>query len=71
MNPEEQLILEFLRSAPESFFSRREIARKAVKRTEYEQNRNWADQPLAALVGRKLVELDGGGAYRLRPGSAR
>jgi len=71
MTPEEQCILEFLKSAPEAFFSRREIARKAVKRSEYEENRNWVDQPLAALVGRKLVEMDGGGAYRLRSGPAR
>jgi hypothetical protein len=71
MTPEEQLILAFLRSSPDSFFSRCEIARRAVKRTEYERNRNWVIRPLAALVGRKLVAIDANGYYRLRAGLAR
>jgi len=66
MTYDEQLILDFLHTHRGSACSRLEIARKAVKRTVYEQNRHWADQPLAALVARNLVEMDGSGYYRLR-----
>jgi len=66
MNDDEQTILEFLRQSPEAAFARREIARRAVKRTVYEQNQHWADRPLSTLVARDLVEIDNGGLYRLR-----
>ncbi|TAK92556.1 MAG: hypothetical protein EPO07_19370 [Verrucomicrobia bacterium] len=65
MNSEEQSIIDFMRQSPDAAYTRREIARKAVRRTEYEQNRNWADQPLAALVARGSVETDEGGLYHL------
>ncbi len=71
MTEQEQLVLSFLRSSPDASFSRREIARRAVKRSEYERNRNWVIQPLAALVGRKLVAIDTSGCYRLRLGHAK
>ena len=66
MSDEENIVLGYLQNNPRSAFARREIARRAVKRLVYEQNPHWVDAPLAALVGRKLVEIDDGGNYRLK-----
>lgn len=66
MSHEEQIILQFLRENPETFFSRKEISRRAVKRVVYENNPRWADIPLAALVGRGLVEVNDQGCYRFK-----
>ena len=63
---EETLILDFLSERPEPVFARKEIARKAVKRTVYEENPRWADQPLASLVAQDLIEIDEGGLYKYR-----
>lgn len=70
MSSEEQSIVDFLRSSPDTPYARREIARKAVRRTEYERNRNWADAPLAALVARGVVVTDEGGLYLLKRSSS-
>jgi hypothetical protein len=47
-------------------FSRKEISRKAVKRTVFDENPRWADTPLTSLVGQGLVEVDDSGYYRLK-----
>ena len=47
MSYEETAILEFLSGFPEAFTARREIARRAMKRTVFEENPHWADAPLA------------------------
>ena len=65
MTPEETAILEYLKARPESAFAKREIARKAVRRAEYEENPHWADAPLAALVNQKLIEIDDNGNYHV------
>lgn len=65
MTHEETLILNFMRERPETAFARKEIARKAIKRSEYELNQHWLDQPLAALVARGTVEIDDSGFYKL------
>jgi len=65
MGDEESIILEFLRARPGSSFARKEIARKAIKRTEYEKNPRWVDTPLQTLVARNLVEIDDGGLYQI------
>jgi len=65
MTGEEADILTFLRENPEGRFARKEIARKSVKRTFYEEHPHWVDQPLAALVARKLVQIDDDGFYRI------
>jgi hypothetical protein len=64
MTHEESLVLDFLKSSPETSYARKEIARKAIKRSDYELNQHWADQPLQSLVARGLVEIDEGGLYR-------
>ena len=66
MTYEETLILDFLGERPETVFARKEIARKAVKRTLYEENPRWADQPLASLAAQDLIEIDEGGLYKYR-----
>jgi len=65
MSYEETAILNFLKGAADSYVARREIARKALKRTIFEENPHWADAPLASLVDQKLVEQDDSGHYRI------
>ena len=70
MTIEEQVIVHFMRQSPETGFSRMEIARKAVRRKEFEENPRWADAPLNALMDRKVVVLDKSGAFRLNSGES-
>jgi hypothetical protein len=65
MTDEEQSILNFLQSSPQSFFARKEIARKAMGRKVYEENQNWANTPLDALLGQGQVEQNDGGQFRI------
>jgi hypothetical protein len=62
---DEYIVLMFLKSSPETWFARREIARRAVKRKIFEENAHWADVPLASLVGRGEIEHKDG-LYRLK-----
>ncbi len=64
MTQEEYAIVLFLQSTPETFYARKEIARKAVHRRVYEENPHWIDVPLAALVARGAVEQNDNGQYR-------
>lgn len=66
MTQEEYAIVNFLRGSPETFYSRREIARKAVRRQEYEANNHWADVPLASLQARGDIERGDNGCFRLQ-----
>jgi len=66
MTHEENIILQFMRANPESLFSRKEIGRKAVKRTVFNENPRWAEVPLASLTGQGLVEVDDSGYYKLK-----
>jgi len=50
MTEEENWILNFLQSSPQTFFARKEIAHKAVRRQVYEEDQNWANAPLASLL---------------------
>jgi len=65
MSDEEQIIVNFLKSSPDTFFARKEIARKAVRRTIYEENPRWAEAPLTSLLDKKIVEMNDGGHIRL------
>jgi len=65
MTPEEQCIINFLKSCPQSFFARREIAREAVRPHVYEEDQNWANGPLASLLGQRKVEQNDSGQYRI------
>jgi hypothetical protein len=66
MTYEETAIMNFLRGSPDSYVARREIARKALKRTIFEENPHWADAPLAALVDQHLVEQNESGHYKIQ-----
>ena len=66
MNYEELAILNFLKGSPDNYVARREIARKALKRTIFEENPHWADAPLAALVDQGEVEQNESGHYKLK-----
>ena len=65
MTYEELAIMNFLKGSPESYVARREIARKALKRTVFEENPHWADAPLASLVDQGLVEQNESGHYKM------
>jgi len=60
------MILSFLGASPDTACSRKEIARKAVKRAVYEEDPRWIDVPLAALLARGLVEQDKNGLLKLK-----
>src|SRR5262249_16285093 len=62
--------LNYLQSSPETFFARKEIARRAVRRQEFEENPHWADAPLAGLLLKKLIEQNESGLYRLKKSEA-
>lgn len=66
MSHEEDSIISLLKGSPHTGFARREIARRAVKRSVYEQNPRWVDEPLAALVARGVVVIDQDGLYHLK-----
>ncbi len=66
MTADEMTIVAFIRGSPESFYARREIARRAVKRQVYEENPHWVDAPLAGLVDRGVIEKNDSGQYRLK-----
>ncbi|HCL92446.1 MAG TPA: hypothetical protein PLV05_05725 [Verrucomicrobiota bacterium] len=65
MTYEETAIMEFLRGTPDCFVARKEIARKALKRTVFEENPQWADAPLVSLTNRRLIEQNENGHYRI------
>ena len=58
--------MNFLKGSPNDFVARREIARKALKRQTFEENPNWADAPLAALMDQGVVEQDESGHYKIK-----
>jgi hypothetical protein len=66
MTYEELAIMNFLKGSPESYVARREIARKALKRTIFEENPHWADAPLGSLVDQRVVEQNESGHYRIK-----
>ena len=58
--------MNFLKGSPESYVARREIARKPLKRTIFEENPHWADAPLGSLVDQGVVEQNESGHYRIK-----
>ncbi|MCX6912145.1 MAG: hypothetical protein NT167_03655 [Verrucomicrobia bacterium] len=73
MTYEETAIMNFLNGSRDSYVARREIARKALKRTVFEENPHWVDAPLhwvdaplSGLVDQGLIEQDDSGHYRIK-----
>jgi hypothetical protein len=71
MTEEEFAVVAFLECNPEVYFSRREIARRAVKRQVYEENPHWADAALTSLKLQDLIDQDESGACRCKGGGPR
>jgi hypothetical protein len=65
MTSVEMEIVMFLKPNRGAFFARKEIARRARSRAEYEENPHWADAALASLLAQKIVEQNDSGHYRL------
>lgn len=66
MTYEEIAIMDFLKGRPDTYTARREIARKALKRTVFEENPYWADAPLTSLVAHGLLEQSDSGHYKIK-----
>jgi len=66
MTDEQVLIINFLGTSPESWFGKREVARRAVKRRLFEDNPRWAEEPLSDLLMKNLVEENSDGLVRLK-----
>ncbi len=66
MTYEESAILNFLKGSPDCFVARREIARKALKRSTFDENPHWADAPLASLMDQHLLEQNESGHYKIK-----
>ena len=67
MTYEEMAIMTLLRGNPNAYVSRREVARKALKRQVFEEDPHWADAPLVSLVDQGLIEQNESGHYRIKP----
>ena len=65
LNPEQQQVITFLSSSPETWFSAMEVSRRAGTRKQFEEEPRWAVNCLRYLVDMKLVESDSGAHYKL------
>ncbi|MFM2295682.1 MAG: hypothetical protein RLZZ350_2095 [Verrucomicrobiota bacterium] len=59
-------IIEYLKGNPETFFSRKEIAKRACHRSVFDEDPQWCVQPLHLLVERGEVEKSDSGHYRIQ-----
>ncbi len=66
MTYEESAIVNFLKGIPEEFVARREIARRAIKRSLFEEDPHWADAPLSSLLDQRIIEKNDSAQYRLK-----
>ena len=66
MNDEQIIIINFLKTSPGTWFGKKEIARRAVKRKVFEDNPRWADEPLADLLAKKVIEESRDGQVRFK-----
>jgi hypothetical protein len=58
-------IVQYLKSSRDTFFARKEIARRVRSREEYEESPHWADAPLGSLVAQGIVVQNDSGHYKL------
>ena len=65
LSQEERLVLDYLATSPQSFFSPREVCRRAGDKQTYSEEPNWAMPILSRLLVRRLVETDANGRYRI------
>ncbi len=62
---DEQCVLDYLATSPGTFFSPREVCRRAGSREMWERNQRWAIPVLSRLLARGLVETDPSSRYRI------
>lgn len=62
---EDRDVLQYLQTSPETFFSPREICRRAGGKRKWEENQRWALPVLARLLAMSLIEQNNAGAYRM------
>lgn len=67
MTSEGLTILQFMQSNPEAWYSRKEISRRAVSRSESDANPQWATGPLSSLMTDGIIEQNPAGLYRITP----
>ncbi len=65
LSPEERLVMAYLATSPETFFSPSEVSRRAGDKEQYSENPTWAVPILSRLLVRGLVEADASGRYRI------
>ncbi len=66
MTDEQVLVVNFLQSSPETWFAKKEIARRAVRRKIFEENPHWADHAVSELLGVGVIEQNNTGQYRMK-----
>jgi hypothetical protein len=66
MNDEQVLIINYLKCSPKTWFGKKEIARRAVKRKVFEENPRWSEEPLAELIAQRVVEENKDGQVRFK-----
>lgn len=64
LNAEQQQVLNFLRSSPQTWFSAMEVSRRAGTRKQFEEETRWAVNCLRYLLDMKLVERDNQAHYK-------
>jgi len=67
MTTEGLVVLQFMQATPESWYSRKEISRRAVSRKEFEENPQWATSALTGLLNDGVIETNPAGLYRITP----
>ena len=71
LNAEQQQVLNFLRSSPETWFSAMEVSRRAGTRAQFEEEPRWGVNCLRYLFDMKLVERDRSAHYKFRDPDAK
>lgn len=67
MDAEEREIYYYLKGWKDQFISSREICRRAGGKRRYQREPEWAKSVLTRMVERGILEVDGGGHYRIKP----
>lgn len=66
MSDAESILMRFFQENPDARYSRKEVSRRAVKRSVFEEEPRWAEDTLNALVARGFLETDESGYYSLK-----
>ena len=67
MDADEQEIFRYLTTWGNDYVSAKEICRRASSKKRYNEENDWARQPLVRMAERGIVESDSQGRYRIKP----